>query len=64
MLNKLVDAYIIKLIFRISLLFVLLISFYIFIVTLFYNDKSYKSVFSAWQFPMLLALVVDFYILE
>lgn len=28
-----------------------------------YKDNHYKDIFSAWQFPMLLALIVDLYII-
>jgi predicted membrane channel-forming protein YqfA (hemolysin III family) len=44
----------------VSLLFVcLLISFYIMIVTLFSKDNTHNRIFSVWQFPMLLAVLVD-----
>lgn len=37
----------------------LFISFYIMIITLFSKDKTHNHVFSAWQFPMLLAILID-----
>jgi ABC-type enterochelin transport system permease subunit len=37
----------------------LFISFYIMINTLFSKDKTHNHVFSAWQFPMLLAILID-----
>jgi predicted membrane channel-forming protein YqfA (hemolysin III family) len=44
----------------VSLLFIcLLISFYIMIVTLFSKDNTHNRIFSVWQFPMLLAVLVD-----
>jgi predicted membrane channel-forming protein YqfA (hemolysin III family) len=44
----------------VSLLFVcLLISFYIMVVTLFSKDNTHNRIFSVWQFPMLLAVLVD-----
>jgi len=44
----------------VSLLFVcLLISFYIMIITLFSKDNTHNRIFSVWQFPMLLAVLVD-----
>lgn len=58
-----VDPNIIKILFKSTFLFLLLLSFYIFIVVLLYKDSHYKDIFSAWQFPMLLALVVDLYII-
>jgi hypothetical protein len=54
---------IVKIAFKSLFLLVLLISFYIFIAVLFFKDNHYKDTFSAWQFPMLLALVVDLYII-
>ena len=54
---------IVKIIFKATFLLLLLISFYIFIVVLFYKDNHYKDVFSAWQFPMILALIVDLYVI-
>ena len=50
---------IIKHTFKISILFVLLLSFYFFIDTLVFKNKEHSTVFSNWQFPMLLALFVD-----
>lgn len=44
----------------VSLLFVcLLISFYIMVTTLFSKDNTHNHIFSAWQFPMLLAIFID-----
>ena len=37
----------------------LFISFYIMIITLFSKDKTHNHVFSAWQFPMLLEILID-----
>lgn len=50
---------IIKPVFKIALLLVLLISFYFFIDVLVFNNKDNYSVFSTWQFPMLLAIYID-----
>lgn len=47
------------LLFKISLLVTLLLSFYIFIKVVFFQDSDKKGIFSAWQFPMLLALYID-----
>ena len=46
-------------IFIICLFIVLLISFYFFIDTLVFKNKDSLKIFSAWQFPMLLAIYVD-----
>ena len=46
-------------IFIICLFIVLLISFYFFIDTLVFKNKDSSKIFSAWQFPMLLAIYVD-----
>ncbi len=58
-----VDPNIIKILFKSIFLLLLLLSFYIFIVVILYKDSRYKDIFSAWQFPMLLALIVDLYII-
>jgi uncharacterized integral membrane protein len=50
--------------FKILLFLIVLLSFYIFIVTVFMKSTQYKGVFSTWQFPMLLAIFLDVYILE
>ena len=58
-----VNPDIVKMIFKSTFLVLLLLSFYIFIVVLLYKDNHYKDVFSAWQFPMILALIVDLYVI-
>jgi hypothetical protein len=50
---------IIKKIFKYLLLIVLLISFYFFIDVLIFKHKDHNTVFTTWQFPMLLALYLD-----
>jgi len=50
--------------FKILLFLIVILSFYIFIVTVFMKSTQYKGVFSTWQFPMLLAIFLDVYILE
>jgi hypothetical protein len=42
-----------------TLLISLLISFYIFVNTLFLQDIKENKTFSTWQFPMLLAIYID-----
>lgn len=46
-------------IFKILFFIVLLISFYFFINTLIFKHKDQYSLFTTWQFPMLLALYTD-----
>jgi hypothetical protein len=51
--------------FNFSLFITLILSFYIFVRSLFFNDNDKKRIFSTWQFPMLLALYIDaIYILK
>jgi hypothetical protein len=50
---------IIKKIFKLLFFIVLLISFYFFIDVLIFKNKDHYSVFTTWQFPMLLALYLD-----
>ena len=50
---------IIKKIFKYLLLIVLLISFYFFIDVLIFKNKDHYTIFTTWQFPMLLAIYVD-----
>jgi hypothetical protein len=38
---------------------VMLLSFYMFIMTIAAKSKDFKGIYSAWQFPMILALFVD-----
>jgi hypothetical protein len=45
--------------FKISLFLTLILSFYIFIRAIFFEDNQKKRMFNAWQFPMLLALYID-----
>ena len=49
----------IQFVFVCLLLLCLLISFYIMIIALFSKDKTHNHIFSAWQFPMLLAILID-----
>ena len=46
-------------VFQMTLLFALLLSFYIAVRTIFFGDISKKNLFSNWQFPMLLAIYLD-----
>jgi hypothetical protein len=47
------------LLFHLCLLGALLLSFYFFIDIIIFKNKTYTSIFSTWQFPMLLALYMD-----
>ena len=46
-------------VFLFLLLLCLFISFYIMVITLCTKDNTHNHIFSAWQFPMLLAILVD-----
>ena len=46
-------------VFLFLLLVCLFISFYIMIITLCTKDNTHNHIFSAWQFPMLLAIFID-----
>ena len=50
---------ILKQIFEFLLLIILLISFYIFTDVVVLKNTTHFSLFSTWQFPMLLALYLD-----
>lgn len=58
------NAIFLKSIFKLLMFVVMLISFFIFIMVLVVKSKEYKDVFSAWQFPMLLAIFLEIYITE
>lgn len=58
----------IETIFKVLLFILLLISFYMFIVNIFFHttnqhDQKYKA-FTAWQFPMLFAIFLDSYFMS
>lgn len=44
---------------KISLFVALLCSFYIFFSHLVLKNSKYNSIFSTWQFPMILAIFLD-----
>lgn len=50
--------------FKLLLFLTLLLSFYIFISVIVYKNKTYKPIFSTWQFPMLLAIFLDVFLIE
>jgi hypothetical protein len=43
----------------ISLLVALLASFHIFIQAFFYRDKQHFTIYNTWQFPMILAMLIE-----
>lgn len=45
------------------LLLLVLMSFYMFVMTVFMKSNTYATVHSNWQFPMLFALFFDVYLL-
>lgn len=54
----------IRTVFQGALLLVLILSFYMFIVTYIYKSSEFKNMVNSWQFPMLLAIFVDAALLE
>lgn len=58
-LNNIEFMFNLNFIFKTLLLIVVIISFFIFINILVFKNHKYKSMFSTWQFPMLLALYLD-----
>ena len=58
------NAIFLKSIFKLLMFIVMLISFFIFIMTLIVKSKEYKDVFSTWQFPMLLAIFLEVYLID
>jgi hypothetical protein len=56
--------YYIEFAFKLSLFIALFLSFYIFIVNMYSKKNKYSHIFSTWQFPMLLALFLDAYLIE
>ena len=55
---------ILEIIFKLSLIITLLLSFYIFISVTVYRNKTYKSLYTTWQFPMFLAIFLDVFLIE
>ena len=50
--------------FKFLMFIVLLISFYMFIMTFVCKSQKFKGIVSTWQFPMILALFFDIFFLE
>jgi uncharacterized integral membrane protein len=45
----------------VSLLIAILSSLFIFIMVVVLDNKEYKTIFTAWQFPMILAVFLDLF---
>jgi len=58
------NAIFVKSIFKMFMFIVMIISLFIFIMTVIVKSKEYRDVFSTWQFPMLLAIFLEIYFLE
>ena len=50
--------------FKLSLIITLFLSFYIFISVTVYRHKTHKSLYTTWQFPMLLAIFLEVFLVE
>ena len=48
---------------KISLIIALLCSTYIFVQTFVFKKRDYKNRFLAWQLPMIIALLMEIYLL-
>ena len=49
---------------KIVIFIAVILSFYIFMVTMIFKDRSHKHLFSTWHFPMLFAILLDlFYVI-
>ena len=57
-MTSVTDKYL-HLLFTFFLLLALLLSFYFFIITVVLNKDKHRSIFTTWQFPMLLAVFMD-----
>jgi len=58
------NAIFVKSIFKLLMFIVMIISLFIFTMTVIVKSKEYRDVFSTWQFPMLLAIFLEIYFLE
>jgi hypothetical protein len=47
------------LVFKILLLLTMLLSFYFFISKVFLNSNTHNDMFNTWQFPVLIAVLLD-----
>lgn len=46
-------------IFVVLLFITLVVSFYFFITTIILQNNTHRTIFTAWQFPMLFAIFID-----
>lgn len=51
-------------IFKILLIILTLLSLYMLVMSILKNNYKYYRTFSSWQFPMLLALLIDVLVVE
>jgi hypothetical protein len=51
-------------VFKILLIVLTLLSLYMLLMCIVKNDYKYYKTFSSWQFPMLLALLIDVFVVE
>ncbi len=63
-LSSIISPRTVETLFKILLLATLIVSFYMFIITFMTKQPKYFKTFSSWQFPMILALLIDVYIIE
>jgi hypothetical protein len=54
-----ISTYSIGLILKSALVIAILISFYIFLSVVVFNDATHKPIYNTWQFPMLFALFFE-----
>jgi hypothetical protein len=58
------NAIFLKSIFKLLMFIVMIISLFIFTMTVIVKSREYRDVFSTWQFPMLLAIFLEVFFLE
>lgn len=58
-LNNHVSVSVLGSILKASLVIAILLSFYVFLNVIVFDDKSYETIYSTWQFPMLFALFFE-----
>jgi hypothetical protein len=51
-------------IFKTLLILLTILSLYMLIICIIKNNFKYYKTFSSWQFPMLLALLIDVFVIE
>lgn len=51
--------YSLGLVIKSALVIALILSFYVFLSVIVFNDPKHKSIYNTWQFPMLFALFAE-----